>query len=115
MDYMGHLRVLESNWFGDEMLENLSIDRRFAYTRINGEAVSGWMPPSRRSIYVMPEKLTFRDRDGYLWIRKFDLEGDLLKVEYEFPLRGMWANHREQVDSAMVREKEERIRTEYGV
>jgi len=122
MEYLRHHRALETNWFGDEMLNNLSIDWRFAYTRINGEAVSGWMPPSRHYIYLMSENRELVDNqefgdksDDELWIRDFDFEGDLLKVEYEFPLRGMWANHREQFDSKMVLEKEERIRTKYGV
>ncbi|MDG2125874.1 MAG: protein kinase [Verrucomicrobiales bacterium] len=122
MEYLQHHRALETNWFGDEMLYNLSIDRRFAYTRINGEAVSGWMPPSRHYIYLMSEDRELVDNqefgssnDGELWIRDFDFEGDLLKVEYEFPLRGIWKNHRERFDSEMVLEKEERIRTKYGV
>lgn len=122
MEYMQHHRVLETNWFGDEMLNNLSIDWRFAYTRINGEAVSGWMPPSRHYIYLMSENRELVDNqefgdksDDELWIRDFDFEGDLLKVEYEFPLRGIWKGNRERFDSEMVLEKEERIRTKYGV
>jgi len=124
MEYLRHHRVLETNLFGDEMLYNLSIDRRFAYTRINGEAVSGWMPSSRHYIYFVSENQNhdlghsqeFGDKtDGELWIRDFDFEGDLLKVEYEFPLRGIWKNHRQRFDSEMVLEKEERIRTKYGV
>ena len=124
MDYLGHHGVLEMNLFGDEMLSNLSINREFDYTRINGEAVSGWMPPSRHYIYFVSENRNrdlghhqeFGDRnDGELYIHEFDLEDGLLKVEYEFPLRGMWKNHRQRFDSEMVLEKEERIRTEYGV
>ena len=121
MEYLRHHRALETNWFGDEMLSNQSYNFRFAYTRINGEAVSGWMPPSRHYIYLMSEHRELVDNqkfgdktDGELWIRDFDFEGDLLKVEYEFPLRGMWKNHRERFDSEMVLEKEERIRSKYG-
>ena len=124
MEYLRHHRVLETNLFGDEMLHNLSIDWRFAYTRINGEAVSGWMPPSRHYIYFVSENQNhdlghngaFGDsNDGELLIRDFDFEGDLLKVECEFPLRGIWKNHRQRFDLKMVLEKEERIRTNYGV
>jgi tRNA A-37 threonylcarbamoyl transferase component Bud32 len=123
MDYLRHHGVLETNLFGDKMLSNLNIDRRFAYTWINGEAVSGWMPPSRHYIYFVSENRNhdlghhqeFGDRnDGELYIHEFDLEDGLLKVEYEFPLRGIWKNHRQRFDSEMILEKEERIRTEYG-
>ena len=69
LDYVRRQQILRNNLFGDDKLAYLSFTDRFAYTRIDGKAVTGWMPPSRRYIYLIPENREFGDREGYLWIR----------------------------------------------
>lgn len=107
--------VLENNLFGGGMLEDLDHTDRFACTRINGEPVFAWMPPSGHSISLTDNRM-FRDWYRYLWIHEFDLEKGVLKVKYEFPLRGYRSSRKANLpESEEALLKEKRIREKYGV
>ncbi len=114
---------LENNLFGvDKLIELTRLDR-YACAWTDGEAVSAWMPSSRRLIRgASSNSQEFRDWYGYLWIHEFELEDGLLRVQYEFPLRGFHLpfpmsgfQRVVQEDSEDVLKKERRIRDEYGV
>lgn len=115
LEFVGHRWKLEGNLFGEKELEDLDHSDRFAYKKINGEPVFAWMPPSGHSI-ILSDDREFRDWYRYLWIHEFDLEAGVLRVKYEFPLRGYRSSRRANLpDSEETLQKEKRLREEYGV
>lgn len=106
---------LTRNLYADHFLQSLVHLERFTYEQLNGEPETGWMPPTRHRIYF-DNSGKFRDRHRYLWIHEFEVEQGILKVQYEFPVR----NYPDplggaQQDTEMLAEKEQRIRTRYGI
>lgn len=123
------LRWLDSNFFGRSSLYDLAALERFDYDHdgTNGDSISCWMPMSRNQIYLIDRNGgagRFLDPHGYLWIDEFRLENGILTVDYKFPVWKSWSptnpellsmNATIEKDKEMLRKREERIRTEYGV
>jgi len=113
--YIRNGHQLTRNLYADHFLRSLKHLKRFDYEPLNGEPETAWMPPTRHRIYFDISG-KFRDWHRYLWIHEFEVDQGILKVEYEFPVRNYPAPLAgTQQETEMLAEKEDRIRTKYGV